>query len=64
MRADWCEQDTALVIRGDSLEVCLEYYELELVELLAAAPAVVCCRCSPQQKANVVRLIGMLRYPL
>jgi len=50
-------QDTALVIRGDSLEVCLEYYELELVELLAAAPAVVCCRCSPQQKANVVRLI-------
>ena len=38
------KQDTALVIRGDSLEVCLEYYEHELMELIAAAPAVVCCR--------------------
>jgi len=51
------KQDTALVIRGDSLEVCLEYYEHELMELIAAAPAVVCCRCSPEQKAAVVRLI-------
>jgi len=51
------KQDTALVIRGDSLEVCLEYYELELMELIAAAPAVVCCRCSPEQKAAVVRLV-------
>jgi phospholipid-translocating ATPase len=51
------KQDTALVIRGDSLEVCLEYYEHELMELVAAAPAVVCCRCSPEQKASVVRLI-------
>ena len=42
---------------GDSLEVCLEYYEHELMELVAAAPAVVCCRCSPEQKAAVVRLI-------
>jgi phospholipid-translocating ATPase len=51
------KQDTALVIRGDSLEVCLEYYEHELMELVAAAPAVVCCRCSPEQKAQVVRLV-------
>ena len=42
---------------GDSLEVCLEYYEHELMELVAAAPAVVCCRSSPEQKAAVVRLI-------
>ena len=27
------------------------------MELLAAAPAVVCCRCSPEQKAVVVRLV-------
>ena len=27
------------------------------MELVAAAPAVVCCRCSPEQKAAVVRLI-------
>jgi len=51
------KQDTALVIRGNSLEVCLQYYEHELMELVAAAPAVVCCRCSPEQKASVVRLI-------
>ncbi len=51
------KQDTALVIRGDSLEVCLEYYEHELMELVALAPAVVACRCSPLQKAAVVRLI-------
>ena len=51
------KQDTALVIRGDSLEVCLEYYEHELMELISLAPAVVACRCSPEQKAAVVRLI-------
>ena len=51
------KQDTALVIRGDSLEVCLEYYEHELMELVSQAPAVVCCRCSPQQKAAVVKLL-------
>ena len=51
------KQDTALVIKGDSLEVCLEYYEHEFMELVAACPAVVCCRCSPQQKAQVVKLI-------
>ena len=51
------KQDTALVIKGDSLEVCLEYYEHEFMELVAACPAVVCCRCSPQQKAQVVTLI-------
>ena len=27
------------------------------MELVAACPAVVCCRCSPEQKAQVVRLI-------
>ena len=51
------KQDNALVIKGDSLEVCLEYYEHEFMELVTACPAVVCCRCSPEQKATVVRLI-------
>ena len=51
------KQDTALVIKGDSLEVCLEYYEHEFMGLVTACPAVVCCRCSPQQKAQVVNLI-------
>ncbi|XP_054984045.1 probable phospholipid-transporting ATPase IIB isoform X2 [Sorex araneus] len=50
-------QDCALVISGDSLEVCLKYYEHELVELACQCPAVVCCRCSPTQKAHIVRLL-------
>ncbi|CAB4064955.1 E7.6.2.1 [Lepeophtheirus salmonis] len=50
-------QDTTLVIKGDSLEVCLEFYEHEFMDLATACPAVVCCRCSPQQKAQVVHLI-------
>jgi len=51
------KQDCALVITGDSLEVCLQYYQMELLELACRSPAVVCCRCSPTQKAQVVRLI-------
>ncbi|CAH0550461.1 unnamed protein product [Brassicogethes aeneus] len=50
-------QDCALVISGESLEVCLSYYQPEFMELATAAPAVVCCRCSPTQKAQVVQLI-------
>ncbi len=51
------KQDTALVISGKSLEVCLVYYEHEFMDLVVNSPAVVCCRCSPEQKAQVVRLI-------
>ncbi|XP_012644353.1 putative phospholipid-transporting ATPase IIB isoform X2 [Microcebus murinus] len=50
-------QDCALVISGDSLEVCLKYYEHEFVELACQCPAVVCCRCSPTQKARIVTLL-------
>lgn len=49
--------DCALVISGDSLEVCLRYYEHEFVELACQCPAVVCCRCSPTQKAQIVTLL-------
>jgi phospholipid-translocating ATPase len=51
------KQDCALVVSGESLEVCLQYYQPEFMELATAAPAVVCCRCSPTQKAQVVQLI-------
>ncbi|OBS73435.1 hypothetical protein A6R68_16027, partial [Neotoma lepida] len=37
--------------------VCLRYYEHELVELACQCPAVVCCRCSPTQKARIVTLL-------
>ncbi|KAG8504359.1 LOW QUALITY PROTEIN: putative phospholipid-transporting ATPase IIB [Galemys pyrenaicus] len=49
--------DCALVISGDSLEVCLRYYEHEFVELACQCPAVVCCRCSPTQKAHIAKLL-------
>lgn len=51
------KQDCALVVSGESLEVCLQYYQYEFMELATQSPAVVCCRCSPTQKAEVVRLI-------
>ncbi|XP_063307716.1 probable phospholipid-transporting ATPase IIB isoform X2 [Pelobates fuscus] len=51
------KHDCALVIAGDSLEVCLKYYEHEFVELACQCPAVVCCRCSPTQKAHIVKLL-------
>ncbi|KAJ8000292.1 hypothetical protein DPEC_G00203320 [Dallia pectoralis] len=51
------KHDCALVISGDSLEVCLQYYEHEFVELACQCPAVVCCRCSPTQKAQIVQLL-------
>ncbi|XP_059477594.1 probable phospholipid-transporting ATPase IIB isoform X2 [Neocloeon triangulifer] len=51
------KQDSALVISGDSLEVCLQYYQHEFMEVACSSPAVICCRCSPTQKAQVVNLI-------
>ncbi|XP_042207197.1 probable phospholipid-transporting ATPase IIB isoform X2 [Homarus americanus] len=51
------KSDSALVIKGDALETCLQYYEHELMDLAVQCPAVVVCRCSPTQKAAVVRLI-------
>lgn len=40
-----------------ALQVCLRYYEHELMELACQCPAVVCCRCSPTQKARIVKLL-------
>jgi phospholipid-translocating ATPase len=49
--------DTALVILGESLEIVLKYYEQEFIEIVLNCPAVVVCRCSPTQKAQVVYLL-------
>ena len=38
-------------------QVCLKYYEHEFVELACQCPAVVVCRCSPTQKADIVNLL-------
>nr|CAB3224704.1 probable phospholipid-transporting ATPase IIA [Phallusia mammillata] len=49
--------NAALVILGTSLELCLQFYAVEFVELACQCPAVVVCRCSPTQKAQIVTLL-------
>ncbi|KAL0225811.1 hypothetical protein P9112_013135 [Eukaryota sp. TZLM1-RC] len=46
-----------LIIDGASLAICLECFPEEFVAVASQAPAVCCCRCSPQQKADVVNLV-------
>eukprot|EP00002_Diphylleia_rotans_P019556 TRINITY_DN3778_c0_g2_i9.p1 TRINITY_DN3778_c0_g2~~TRINITY_DN3778_c0_g2_i9.p1 ORF type:complete len:1276 (+),score=258.10 TRINITY_DN3778_c0_g2_i9:70-3897(+) len=46
-----------LVIDGASLTLCLQYFKDTFIELACKAPSVVCCRCSPTQKADIVRLL-------
>ncbi|OLY79957.1 putative phospholipid-transporting ATPase IIB, partial [Smittium mucronatum] len=46
-----------LVIDGQSLQLCLENYPKEFVEIAAKLECVVCCRCSPTQKGEIVVLI-------
>ncbi|KAI6182251.1 Phospholipid-transporting ATPase [Aphelenchoides bicaudatus] len=58
------KNDVALVMSGSALNVCLQYYELEVAELVCACTAVVCCRCSPEQKAQIVNLLKRYRKPL
>uniref|UniRef100_A0A4W5L877 P-type phospholipid transporter n=1 Tax=Hucho hucho TaxID=62062 RepID=A0A4W5L877_9TELE len=55
------KHDCALVISGDSLAVCLRYYEHEFVELACQCPAVVCCRCSPTQTCDGGTDVSMIQ---
>ncbi|KAF7315289.1 Phospholipid-transporting ATPase [Mycena indigotica] len=49
--------DCCLVIDGESLQLCLDLFKNEFVEIATKLSAVVACRCSPTQKADVARLI-------
>lgn len=49
--------DCCLVIDGESLQLCLTLFKNEFVEISTKLSAVVACRCSPTQKADVARLI-------
>ncbi|KNC70267.1 hypothetical protein SARC_17209, partial [Sphaeroforma arctica JP610] len=51
------KRDCALVIDGDSLKLCMENFESEFIIAAVKAPSVVCCRCSPTQKADITRLV-------
>ncbi|GES79650.1 aminophospholipid-transporting P-type ATPase [Rhizophagus clarus] len=49
--------DFCLVIDGESLQIYMDNYQYEFIELAVELPVVVACRCSPTQKADITRLI-------
>ncbi|KAF9414264.1 putative aminophospholipid-translocase [Podila epigama] len=51
------KKDCCLVIDGESIQLCLDYLREEFIEITVRLPVVVCCRCSPTQKADIARLI-------
>jgi len=46
-----------LVLDGAALSLCVTHHQRLFMEVACAAPAVLCCRCTPTQKAEIVRLI-------
>eukprot|EP01094_Clydonella_sp_ATCC50884_P022154 TRINITY_DN5047_c0_g1_i1.p1 TRINITY_DN5047_c0_g1~~TRINITY_DN5047_c0_g1_i1.p1 ORF type:complete len:1089 (+),score=461.23 TRINITY_DN5047_c0_g1_i1:91-3357(+) len=51
------QSNTVLVIDGTSLQICLDHWKEEFFQSTKNAPSVACCRCSPTQKAEIVKLI-------
>ena len=50
-------ESTALLIDGDSLSYLLTHHRQAFISLAVMLPAVIACRCSPTQKADVATLI-------
>ncbi|CCH60908.1 hypothetical protein TBLA_0D04110 [Henningerozyma blattae CBS 6284] len=50
-------QNSCLLIDGESLAMFLTHYRSEFFEAVVRLPAVIACRCTPQQKADVALLI-------
>ena len=50
-------ETTALLIDGDSLSYFLTYYRQDFISVAVLLPAVIACRCSPTQKADIATLI-------
>ncbi|KAL8271699.1 hypothetical protein Esti_004375 [Eimeria stiedai] len=49
--------ESVLVVDGRVLSLCLSHFPKHFIMSACQAPAVVCCRCSPTQKATVVSLL-------
>lgn len=49
--------DACLLIDGESLNLFLTHLRVEFISVAVQLPAVVACRCSPMQKAEVAKLI-------
>ncbi|KAL9104418.1 MAG: hypothetical protein Q9163_000623 [Psora crenata] len=50
-------ESTALLIDGESLSYFLSYHRQDFITLAIQLPAVIACRCSPTQKADIAHLI-------
>lgn len=46
-----------LILDGPSLDLCVDNHTRLFIEVACAAPTVVVCRCSPTQKAAIVKLL-------
>jgi phospholipid-translocating ATPase len=53
------QTDSCLIIDGESLQVILDHYPAEFISVAVRLPVVICCRCSPTQKAEIVRLVNL-----
>lgn len=51
------KKDSALLIDGESLSLLLTHFRTEFISLAVLLPAVIACRCSPTQKADIALLI-------
>lgn len=51
------KKDSALLIDGESLSLLLTHFREEFISMAVTLPAVIACRCSPTQKADVALLI-------
>lgn len=49
--------DACLLIDGESLALVLKHFKLQFITTAVRLPAVIACRCSPTQKAEVANLI-------
>ncbi|CAJ0836677.1 17777_t:CDS:2 [Entrophospora sp. SA101] len=52
--------DCCLVIDGESLQLYIDHYKNEFIELAIRLPVVVACRCSPTQKVNNISSVGIV----
>ncbi|KIV85189.1 hypothetical protein PV11_00916 [Exophiala sideris] len=51
------QTESCLLIDGESLGLMLSYFRPEFISIAVQLPAVIACRCSPTQKAEVAHLI-------
>jgi phospholipid-translocating ATPase len=49
--------DACLLVDGESLALLLKFFRDDFISLAVRLPAVIACRCSPTQKADIAKLI-------